>query len=202
MRVFFFSSRRRHTRLQGDWSSDVCSFYSSRRRHTRLQGDWSSDVCSSDLLLSSRELPRIAGPQTRQFDFFKSARHPNGDIRAPDVLQLEPVGHILKHRHVRPECVVLKHHADAALVRRHIVHFALVEADLPLVRSVEAGDQPQQRRLAAARRTQEGEHLAFLDGEVDSAYHLKRPEPLGQVTNCDAHLKSPNSSTIPEAIKK
>src|SRR2546426_12191032 len=25
MKVFFFSSRRRHTRLQGDWSSDVCS---------------------------------------------------------------------------------------------------------------------------------------------------------------------------------
>src|SRR5688500_20130327 len=25
MYVFFFSSRRRHTRLQGDWSSDVCS---------------------------------------------------------------------------------------------------------------------------------------------------------------------------------
>src|SRR5688500_20343168 len=22
--IFFFSSRRRHTRLQGDWSSDVC----------------------------------------------------------------------------------------------------------------------------------------------------------------------------------
>src|SRR5256885_8770186 len=27
-------------------------FFSSRRRHTRLQGDWSSDVCSSDLELS------------------------------------------------------------------------------------------------------------------------------------------------------
>src|SRR5256885_11606859 len=27
-------------------------FFSSRRRHTRLQGDWSSDVCSSDLLRS------------------------------------------------------------------------------------------------------------------------------------------------------
>src|ERR1039457_5889814 len=24
-KFFFFSSRRRHTRLQGDWSSDVCS---------------------------------------------------------------------------------------------------------------------------------------------------------------------------------
>src|SRR5256885_7115733 len=31
-------------------------FFSSRRRHTRLQGDWSSDVCSSDLL------PRPAAP--------------------------------------------------------------------------------------------------------------------------------------------
>src|SRR5688500_20042530 len=28
----------------------VLFFFSSRRRHTRLQGYWSSDVCSSDLL--------------------------------------------------------------------------------------------------------------------------------------------------------
>src|SRR5256885_6432786 len=28
-------------------------FFSSRRRHTRLQGDWSSDVCSSDLEFSA-----------------------------------------------------------------------------------------------------------------------------------------------------
>src|SRR5256885_2701513 len=32
-------------------------FFSSRRRHTRLQGDWSSDVCSSDL-----ELLTLNGP--------------------------------------------------------------------------------------------------------------------------------------------
>src|SRR5438876_2505384 len=28
---------------------DCCFFFSSRRRHTRWTGDWSSDVCSSDL---------------------------------------------------------------------------------------------------------------------------------------------------------
>src|SRR5688500_20267677 len=27
-------------------------FFSSRRRHTRLPGDWSSDVCSSDLVVA------------------------------------------------------------------------------------------------------------------------------------------------------
>src|SRR5256885_11639088 len=40
----------------------VIFFFSSRRRHTRLQGDWSSDVCSSDLTLEfkgSNERPEI-----------------------------------------------------------------------------------------------------------------------------------------------
>src|SRR5262249_59775570 len=32
-------------------------FFSSRRRHTRLVSDWSSDVCSSDLRSSSLALP-------------------------------------------------------------------------------------------------------------------------------------------------
>src|SRR6266566_8409240 len=41
-------------------------FFSSRRRHTRLQGDWSSDVCSSDLL-GRFELPS-QGPKPRRID--------------------------------------------------------------------------------------------------------------------------------------
>src|SRR6266581_350968 len=42
-------------RWTGDWyRHDPCTdyhlfFFSSRRRHTRWTGDWSSDVCSSDL---------------------------------------------------------------------------------------------------------------------------------------------------------
>src|SRR3989454_9069933 len=36
-------------------------FFSSRRRHTRLQGDWSSDVCSSDL--TAAELARFRRAQ-------------------------------------------------------------------------------------------------------------------------------------------
>src|SRR6266566_4265017 len=43
----------------------VCLFFfSSRRRHTRLQGDWSSDVCSSDLhdrRATARARDRAAG---------------------------------------------------------------------------------------------------------------------------------------------
>src|SRR5256885_308246 len=43
----------------------VFFFFSSRRRHTRLQGDWSSDVCSSDLFrLASAVL--LPGDRTRR----------------------------------------------------------------------------------------------------------------------------------------
>src|SRR5205807_4702577 len=39
-------------------------FFSSRRRHTRLQGDWSSDVCSSDLVGSNDDIKKLAGANT------------------------------------------------------------------------------------------------------------------------------------------
>src|ERR1022692_4068360 len=43
-------------------------FFSSRRRHTRLQGDWSSDVCSSDLLRGSeaKEMPFRLFPRVKE----------------------------------------------------------------------------------------------------------------------------------------
>src|SRR3989454_11004032 len=42
--------------------ASVFFFFSSRRRHTRLQGDWSSDVCSSDL--SSTRVTSNTNPAT------------------------------------------------------------------------------------------------------------------------------------------
>src|SRR5256885_5680939 len=41
----------------------VLFFFSSRRRHTRLQGDWSSDVCSSDLVLKDGIVVAAAGAE-------------------------------------------------------------------------------------------------------------------------------------------
>src|SRR5256885_4429647 len=43
----------------------ILFFFSSRRRHTRLQGDWSSDVCSSDLLESYGLLNGSFRPEAR-----------------------------------------------------------------------------------------------------------------------------------------
>src|SRR5688500_20384266 len=52
-------------------------FFSSRRRHTRLQGDWSSDVCSSDL--ASPRVAPIAGqsPKTMLVVMASAAAKPS-----------------------------------------------------------------------------------------------------------------------------
>src|SRR6266705_4679692 len=41
---------------------DVFFFFSSRRRHTRSYGDWSSDVCSSDLRQTFASVPGATRP--------------------------------------------------------------------------------------------------------------------------------------------
>src|SRR2546426_8715882 len=45
-------------------------FFSSRRRHTRLQGDWSSDVCSSDLDAKvARHVERQRAPSAASLNY-------------------------------------------------------------------------------------------------------------------------------------
>src|ERR671918_844563 len=54
-------------------------FFSSRRRHTRLQGDWSSDVCSSDLLELDRPFSRFywTNVADRELPFVGLIEHTN-----------------------------------------------------------------------------------------------------------------------------
>src|SRR2546426_1299241 len=81
----------------------VFFFFSSRRRHTRLQGDWSSDVCSSDLarlpVRSVQFHPEGGpGPQDNQviFDEFLDLA----------VSRPAPIAHILS-RPARPNTVLV-----------------------------------------------------------------------------------------------
>src|SRR5699024_11901293 len=62
-------------------------FFSSRRRHTRSKRDWSSDVCSSDLISRIRVIPATClrdvgegerrGPTTGARDRVRSPKRPS-----------------------------------------------------------------------------------------------------------------------------
>src|SRR5256885_15966927 len=64
MRIREEKSRRNITRERtshDEHLQEIFFFFSSRRRHTRLQGDWSSDVCSSDLYALSLSTAQFVG---------------------------------------------------------------------------------------------------------------------------------------------
>src|SRR5256885_1136422 len=71
-------------------------FFSSRRRHTRLQGDWSSDVCSSDLSRRSKSWTRygtftgMSRYRTRSWRAFEPAAAQCSAALSVRVLGLDP----------------------------------------------------------------------------------------------------------------
>src|SRR5207248_6400840 len=66
--------------VKSKFSTSVLFFFSSRRRHTRSYGDWSSDVCSSDLAQpnensgfdATEQLLGIKGTSRDPIDFARS----------------------------------------------------------------------------------------------------------------------------------
>src|SRR6266571_8999521 len=68
-----------------------CFFFSSRRRHTRLTCDWSSDVCSSDLCAGSSSAPARANAAAKGSDPLKQRDCLSSESFTP-AGEAEPVG--------------------------------------------------------------------------------------------------------------
>src|SRR5439155_12775718 len=81
-------------------------------------------------------------------------------------------GHVLPHRHVWVQGVVLEHHGQVALAGRLVVDDVVADLDLALGDVLEAHDHPQQGGLPAPRRTHEDDELAVGNVEVDVLHGL------------------------------
>ena len=80
-------------------------------------------------------------------------------------------GHVFKHVQVREEGIALEHGVDVALVGRQAVDVLAHKDHVAAVRGLKAADDAQQRRLAAARGTEQGDELIVVDVEIDVVEH-------------------------------
>ena len=89
--------------------------------------------------------------------------------------------------------VVLGHVAEHAAERREVgVQVDAVEAHRPRARGGDPGDRVQQRGLAGAARTDDGDELTRRDRqrhriEERQLASVTDPDPPGQVVDVDAH---------------
>ena len=109
------------------------------------------------LALAARELRYVPLGVARQAHELEQLVHPppaGGGVRLADA---QAVGDVVADRQVREERERLEHHAEVAPVGGLIGDVVLVQEDPAARGLLQARDQPQQRRLAAARRAQKAD---------------------------------------------
>jgi hypothetical protein len=126
-----------------------------------------------------------------RFEDLRGALHAGlglGLRRAP---QAQREAHILRHRHMRIERVILEDHGDVAVFRRDVIDDAVGDADLAGGHVLEAGDHPEQGRLPAAGRPDEDHEFAIGDRNIDAVDDFDRAEFLVDPADIDrCHVPS------------
>src|SRR4051794_7227746 len=135
------------------------------------QHPWPVDDCAGKrdaLTLATRQLARLAPLVARQPDHLEGFGSALSALVLAHPLDSQPVLHVLAHRHVREQRVVLEDGVDLAVIRRNPGHVASGELDPAHVGLLEARDHAKCRRLARARGAQQSEELTSADLEVDA----------------------------------
>ncbi len=133
------------------------------------------------LLLPAGEVVRHAVLESGQTDEVQDGGGPAG----PPCRPVQAVGDVAEDGQVREEGALLGDHGDAPPLGRHRGagggHGPAVDADLALVRRLEAGDAAQQRGLARAGGAEHGRQRAGSDGEVHPGQCLDAPIGLPDI---------------------
>ena len=164
-----------------------------QQQHPRLDGQRPRQ--RHPLALAARQLVRIARRGVAQLHQFEQPLHALGDLgrRRTQLARpgLQAKGDVLEHRHVPEQRVVLEHEADPALAHVAAGGVLAVELDAPGVGLFEAGDDAQQRGLAAAGRAQQRHQLAGGDVQADVVERLEGAKALADLVDDDAHAVCP-----------
>ena len=98
-----------------------------------------------------------------------------------NLLKFEAERNVLIHIKMREESITLEHCIDRTLMRRHISNVSTVDKDFTRICRSETRNHTQKRRLATARRSEQGKELALLDRNVDIVENAFFAEALADI---------------------
>ena len=140
------------------------------------------------LLLSTRKLVGGALTEAAHTDDLEHVVDPFRDLALGNLLELETVCHVVEHRHMGEQLVVLEDHVGCPLVgldQRHVLASQVYRA---LVGGLETGQHPQGCGLTAPTRAEQREELALLDLEGHIVHGQNPAEPLGHPVKADSRM--------------
>ena len=136
------------------------------KKHARADDDGARERHS--LLLAAGELRRQPLLVARERHLAQRLAHARLDLARRESAHAQAEGNVLGHRTMREERIGLEDHRHVAPVHRRLGDVRAGDEDAAFVGRLEAGDDAQRRRLAAAARTKQREQLPRGDGEVDA----------------------------------
>src|SRR5262249_49714212 len=169
------------------------------QQHLGLHGHRPGDAHA--LLLATRQLDGKAVELVGEADPGEPALPCPASVVAGEAAHLtEPEHHVLERAEMWEEVEQLEHHADVGADPRELPIAAAaaaplravaepdlhaVDLDRPGVVGLQEVDAPEERRLAAPRRSDHHDDLALADVEVDTVEHGVGTEGLPQVADPD-----------------
>ena len=145
--------------------------------------------------LAARQLRRQPVGELAEVHEVEQFVDPAADLGFGNLPDLQPERHVAAHREVLERGVVLEHEPDVAALGRQVCGVDPLDVHRPRVGPFEPGDDPQQRRLAAARRAEQRQQLAGRDAHRDVVEGDEVPEPLVDADHLDAHNRSISHSS-------
>ncbi len=119
------------------------------------------------LLLPTRKLRGPSREGVLQLELRGDRLRSGFALGSRDLADLERVGDVVEHAHMRIQGVVLEDHGHVARAGRQVGHVTTSDGDASGRGPFEPGDGAQQRRLATARRSEQGEELAVFDAQIE-----------------------------------
>jgi hypothetical protein len=153
------------------------------QQHARLDGERARQ--RHPLALAARELIRVALRVAAEADDAEQLGDPGVDARPRLLADLQPERDVVVHGHVLERRVVLEDEADLPALRRHARGVVALDLDAAGVGRLEAGDDPQQARLARAARAEQRGQRAAGDLERDVVERDEVAEALGDLADRD-----------------
>ena len=182
MRIVWPSAWRRGT-ARAPRGRRRCRARRSARRRAAASARWRAPGRSPGAGADHRRAPRAPRRPCRRGRAGRAGRGPGSRpacASCPAIIAGQD--DVLEHRHALEQVEELEHDADVAAAHAGQLVLALAgdllagEHDLAVVGGVEAGDEVEQRRLAAARRAHDRDELAGAEVEVDAAQGPHRRE--------------------------
>ena len=95
--------------------------------------------------------------------------HAAVDFLLGRLAQLQAERHVVVHRHVRVQSVVLEHHCDIAIFRGDVIHQLIADIEFTIGDFLKACNHAQRGGFTTARRTNQYDKLFVLNVQIEIA---------------------------------